>query len=304
MKISRRTVLSGLAAVPFATQDSKPHAALATVMLRANGKQVPKLGIGCSPLATLPDAEAALAILGRAFDAGVRYVDTAPSYSNGASERRIGQALRGRKRAEFCLATKTLRRDADGARRELEESLRRLGVERLDCLQVHEIHEDVADLDEKKGVLAALCKARDEKLIESIGVTCHRDPRFAQEALRRFPFVQVLCPVNAIDPLHRSFVREFLPYARERQTDVIAMKVFAGGSLPQRRSISAADCLRYALSREGVTVVVPGWQSVAQVDEALQVARGFAALGTDRIAALEASAAPHEKKRSEWYKNE
>jgi aryl-alcohol dehydrogenase-like predicted oxidoreductase len=225
-------------------------APLPTVTLGRTGRTVPRLGFGSAPIGRLESARDAVEVVKSAIRLGVRYLDTAPSYSRGRSEQRIGAALAacGVDRSEFFIATKTQRRDADGARRELEESLERLGTDYVDALQVHQIHEDVDTIFGEGAVLDALQKAKDEGLIRHIGITCHRNPAYIVEAVRRHEFDVALVPVNPLDVKHRSFAREFLPLAAEKGTAVIAMKVYAGGSLLDDGRFTAGELLRYALS--------------------------------------------------------
>ncbi|HSR21958.1 MAG TPA: aldo/keto reductase, partial [Candidatus Eisenbacteria bacterium] len=140
------------------------------VRLGRTDLEVTRLGLGTAPLGGLyrdvPDQQAA-ALLEAAWAAGLRLYDTAPLYGHGLSERRLGAALRSRPRDELVLATKVgrlLRGDppgpvfdfsADGARRSLEESLERLGLDRVDVLHVHDPddHHDEA--------LAGACRALD-----------------------------------------------------------------------------------------------------------------------------------------------
>jgi diketogulonate reductase-like aldo/keto reductase len=289
------------AAMRRLASQSKP-AGLESVTLGATGRVVPRLGIGCYPISTVRDEEKAVAVLRQAFSLGVRYVDTAPSYGAGLSESRIGKALAGLPRGELFLATKTLHRDADGARRDLEASLKRLAVEYVDSVQVHEVHDDVDLLFGKGAVLKALEKARDEGLLRSIGVTGHRNPTYLVQAVRRYPFATALVPVNPVDPQHLSFVRDFLPVAKERGVAVIAMKIFAGGSLVRSGGLTAADCLRYALAQD-VAVVVPGCETVEEVDVAHSVARGYEKPSGDWLQGVERRAGSHAGKPTEWYKD-
>ncbi|MHC4102534.1 MAG: aldo/keto reductase [Planctomycetota bacterium] len=287
--------------------DPKPSPApLPKVTLGRTGRTVPQLGFGGAPIGRLSSARDAVEVVKTAIRLGVRYLDTAPSYSRGRSEKRIGAALAacGVDRSEFFIATKTLRRDAEGARRELEESLERLGTDYVDALQVHEVHNDVESIFGEGAVLRALEKARDEGLIRHIGVTGHRDPTYLVEAVRRYGFDTALVPVNPLDVKHLSFVRDFLPVAAERGTAVIAMKVFAGGSLLDDGRFTAGELLRYALSTPHVDVVVPGCDEIAHVAEAHTAVSGFEALSADERAALEARAGAHRGRKSEWYKDE
>lgn len=143
------------------------------------------LGFGGAPLGNLFRAvrdEAAAALVARAYDAGIRYFDTAPHYGHGLSERRLGDALRHRSRDEYLLSTKVGRllephsgapRDqhgyvdtlpfvqrydysADGVRRSLEDSLQRLGLARVDFVYVHDIDRDTHGTEHPRHLRAAL----------------------------------------------------------------------------------------------------------------------------------------------------
>jgi aryl-alcohol dehydrogenase-like predicted oxidoreductase len=285
---------------------TSPPAPLPTVTLGRTGRTVPRLGFGGAPIGRLSSARDAVEVVKAAVRFGVRYLDTAPSYSRGRSEQRIGAALAacGVDRSELFIATKTLRRDGSGARRELEESLERLGTDYVDALQVHEVHDDVDNVFGEGAVLEALQKAKEEGLIRHIGITCHRSPAYIVEAVRRYDFDVALVPVNPLDVKHLSFVQEFLPLAAEKGTAVIAMKVYGGGSLLDDDRFTAGELLRYALSTPQVDVAVPGCDEIAHVEEAHTAVSGFEVLTADERTALEERAGAHRGKKSEWYKDE
>lgn len=295
-------------------------AALPTATLGRTERTLPRFGLGCFPVGGLAKEEDAAAVLDAALQAGVRYLDTAPSYHAGRSESRVGAAVktwieahapeaRTAARGELYVATKTLDRTADGARRELEASLQRLGLDCVDCIQCHEVHGDWERLFEKDGVLAGLGKARDEGLTRHIGITCHRDPSYAINAIKRFPFATALVPVNPIDVQHHSFVRGFLPFAAENGVAVVAMKVFGGGFLLNTRDekgervFTPGDLLRYALAQPGVAVCVPGCETLEHVRVDAEAIRAFAQPDAAWLEAMEAKAGKHEGKSTEWYKD-
>ncbi|MHC5025028.1 MAG: aldo/keto reductase [Planctomycetota bacterium] len=277
---------------------------LPTVPLGRTGRTVPRLGFGGYPVSRLPTEEAAIEVVRRALDLGVRYFDTAPSYGLGRSESRIGRAIAGSgiPREELFIATKTLQRDGAGARRELEESLARLRIESVDSVQVHEVHDDVETLFGPGQVLEALEQARVEGLVRHIGITGHRNPRYLVEAIQRYDFATALVPINPLDPQHLSFIGEFLPVASERGVAVIAMKVFAGGGLLTSGRFEAAELLRYALSQPHVAVAVPGCEAVGHVEAACRAVAGFEPIAPEGLAELERRAGRHEGRASEWYK--
>lgn len=315
--MGRASVTVAALSLPDLKQDGSKRdagpAALPTVKLRSGGKTVPIVGLGGFPLAKVKSETEAIGLLESLFLNGVRYIDTAPSYRDYArgfySEARIGKTLGDSQfdRAEFYIATKTLERGEAGARKELEESLKRLRMDHVDAVQVHRIEDDLKELDPDRGVLKALLRAREEGLLKQIGVTVHTHPRYVLAALERFAFELILMPINPIDPQHHSFIRSVLPVARAKKIDVIAMKVYAGGRLvgPNRSEtirVTPEECLRYALSQPGVTLAVPGLRSRQEAEVALGAVTGFEPLSTERLAAIEKKTGTHEKKRSEWYK--
>lgn len=159
------------------------------------GIDVGSLGLGCAALGNLyrsiPDDEA-VAVVDAAWDAGIRCFDTAPLYGHGISERRVGLALATRPRDAYVLSTKVGRRlqptahadetifadvpalaptfdfSADGVLRSIEESLMRLGTDRIDIVHVHDPDDH---LDE--AVAAAyptLIRLREEGVIGAVGL--------------------------------------------------------------------------------------------------------------------------------------
>jgi aryl-alcohol dehydrogenase-like predicted oxidoreductase len=274
--------------------------------LGRTGRELFRCGFGGYPLCELGSDDEAIKVVHGALERRVRYFDTAPSYGAGVSERRIGLALRSYReggavlrRDTLFVATKTLKRDADGARRELDESLTRLQLDYVDSVQCHEVHDDVESLFGRGAVLEGLETARDEGLVKHIGITGHRNPKWLIEAVRRYPFATALVPINPFETHNRSFVREFLPVAVERGVAVVAMKVYGGGFLLNvktddgKPAFTVGDLLGYALSHKGVAVAVPGCREVAHVDAALAAARDHATTppAPQRLAELEALAA-------------
>lgn len=131
------------------------------------------------------------------LDSGINHIDTARSY--GESELRL-QPFLADHRAEFFLATKTDGRTASEARRQLEESLARMGVDQIDLIQLH----NLVEIDEWEvahgggGAVEAMVQARDEGLVRFIGVTGHgvRIPSMHLRSIQRFDFDSVLLPYN------------------------------------------------------------------------------------------------------------
>jgi predicted aldo/keto reductase-like oxidoreductase len=141
--------------------------------------------------------ELADASIQTALDAGINHFDTAAVY--GDSELRLG-AWMSRIRDRIFLASKTGERTADGAYDSIRRSLERLRADRLDLIQLHAVcdREDLDRATGSGGALEGVVRAREEGLVDAIGITGHGmgAPATHLEALRRFPFDTVLTPCN------------------------------------------------------------------------------------------------------------
>jgi len=171
------------------------------------------------------EADAALDVL---LEHGVNHIDTAASY--GDSELRLAPWL-ARHRDRFFLATKTGRRDYTGAREEIRRSLDRLGVDRVDLIQLHNLV-DVIDWEfalREDGALQAAVEARDEGLVRFIGVTGHglTVARMHRRSLDRFAFDSVLLPYSYVqmsDPVYAADFEVLLATCAERGVAVQTIK--------------------------------------------------------------------------------
>jgi aryl-alcohol dehydrogenase-like predicted oxidoreductase len=164
---------------------------------------------GAAALGSVPqrDADAALATL---LEHGVNHIDTAASY--GDSELRLAPWLKEH-RSEVFLATKTGKRDCAGARDEIRRSLERLGVERVDLLQLHNLV-DVIEWEfalREGGALEAAIEARDEGLVRFIGVTGHglTVAHMHARSLERFAFDSVLLPYSYVQTRDERYTADF-----------------------------------------------------------------------------------------------
>ncbi len=170
------------------------------------------------------------ALAEQALDLGITYFDTAPSYNNGQSETNYGQVL-ARRRGEVFLATKTGDRSHDGTRRSIEQSLKRLRTDHVDLLQIHGVsdRDDVAAWGKPDGVVSALRKLRDEKVIRFLGVTGHDSADALRQAIEMYEFDTLLTTLNPVSR-RRPFREQLLAAANRKQMGVIAMKVMGGGN--------------------------------------------------------------------------
>jgi aryl-alcohol dehydrogenase-like predicted oxidoreductase len=230
----------------------------------------------------------AVAVIHRALDQGVTYCDTAPAYAGSLDY--YGAAL-GERRSQVFLASKTHDRTRDGSLRLLEESLVRLRTDHLDLWQLHDLRttEDLQTIFGRYGALEALIQAREEGRVRFLGLTGHHDPAILLEAMHRFDFDTVLVALNGADVHRMPFARTVLPEAARRGMGVIGMKVYAAGELLRTGStpLIPAEAMGYVLSLGGVSTVIIGCSSTAEVDENAHVARLFKPFNEPAMRAIE-----------------
>ena len=263
--------------------------------LGKTGHNVRIFSLGGQATIERPDTdEESEAIINRAIDLGVNYIDTAAAYGRGISQRYIGQVMATR-RNEVFLATKTHNRTRDGSLQLLEESLASLQTDHLDLWQLHNISrmEQLDQIFADDGAIHALLQAREEGIVKNLGITGHANPDVLMEGLRRFEFDTILLALNPADKFHRPFMDELLPEANRRQLGVIGMKIPARGRIFRDGGITTMkDTLTWTMSQPISTVIV-GCDNVEQLEENVAIAAGFQPLNSAQMAAVEAKVAEY-----------
>jgi aryl-alcohol dehydrogenase-like predicted oxidoreductase len=215
--------------------------------------QVPRRGLGTAPIGGFPTAvtaDQARATVRRAWDAGIRFFDTAPLYGHGTSEVNVGAALRDRPRQEFTLSTKvgrvlepgspgeTIFQDiprvtpvfdfsAAGVRRSLAESLERLGLDRVDICLIHD-----PDDHHEQAVTSAypvLAELRAQGRVGAVGVGMN----FSRPLARFASEIDIDCVLLAgrYTLLEQDSLDELLPLVEAKGISVIAGGVYNSGLL-------------------------------------------------------------------------
>jgi aryl-alcohol dehydrogenase-like predicted oxidoreductase len=206
-------------------------------ILGRTAQRVSAIGLGGWHIGfkSLPE-RTSIKIIRSAIDRGITFLDNSWDYNDGASERRMGKALRNGDRQKVFLMTKIDGRSKKEARRQLEQCLRRLQTDCIDLVQHHEVirFDDPHRIFDKEGANAALVEARQAGKVRYIGFTGHKDPHIHLHTLdvardHGFTFDTVQMPLNVMDAHYRSFERLVLPELVKQNIGVLGMKPLANG---------------------------------------------------------------------------
>ncbi len=278
--------------------DSAVHAEMPYRVLGSTGEQVSAIGLGGWHLGLKQvDEQLSIRIVRRAIDRGINFMDNCWDYNDGASEIRMGDALRDGYRNRAFLMTKVDGRSKGEATRQLEESLRRLQTDCIDLVQHHEIlrYEDPHRIFDEDGANAALVQARKAGKLRYIGFTGHKDPRihlYMLEVAKEhgFQFDTVQMPLNVMDAHYRSFEKLVLPELLKQNIGALGMKTMANGHILKSNTVTAIECLHYALNLP-TSVVITGVESMEILEQAFTAARTFRPMSTAQVEALLAKTA-------------
>jgi len=261
---------------------TEAHPEMSYRILGRTGERVSAIGLGGWHLGfSNQDEQLSIRIVREAIDRGINFLDNSWDYNDGASEIRMGKALRDGYRPKAFLMTKIDGRSKTEAQRQLDESLRRLGTEYIDLVQHHEIlrYEDPHRIFDEEGAHHTLMKARDAGKIRYIGFTGHKDPHIhlymlQVAAAHGFTFDTVQMPLNVMDAHYRSFERIVLPELVKQHIGVLGMKSLANGIILRSGTVTAIECLHYALNLP-TSVVITGIDSMDRLEQAFHAVRTF-----------------------------
>jgi aryl-alcohol dehydrogenase-like predicted oxidoreductase len=225
-----------------------------------------------------------------AIDAGVNHLDIAPQY--GLAQELVGPNIPA-VRDRLFVACKTLRKNVDGVRAQVEDSLTKLRVDSFDLYQAHAVT-SLEVLEERMDALAEIVRMRDEGVTRFAGITGHdlTVPATFVEALRRFDLDTVMFPINArlwADDDYRRDAETLLALCAERDVGVMAIKAGAARPWGDREKWATSwyeprtdieTGVRFTLSVPGVTAFcTPG--DVAVTAQAIAAATRFTPMSDD-----------------------
>jgi predicted aldo/keto reductase-like oxidoreductase len=229
------------------------------------------LGLGGFHLLEI-SVSSAHTIMNRYLDAGGSYIETAPQYGEGESERKVGPVMASR-RNECVLATKCHERDREAATHSIEISLDRLKTDYVDILFMHHV-QTPAELDQilaPDGALRAAEAAREAGKVRFIGISNHGYPETLVDALQRYPFDVIMSNFNYYDRFSFPGIEaELLPLALEENVGIVGMKAVGDGYLWR----SAETAFRYAWTLP-IHVMVAGMNTLDLLEKDLALARAF-----------------------------
>jgi len=261
--------------------------------LGRTGVKVSLVGLGGWHLGfNFIDEELSVRIIRTAVDNGINFMDNCWDYNEGASEERMGKALKDGYRERVFLMTKIDGRTKKEAAKQLDQSLKRMQTDHIDLVQHHEIlrFEDPHRIFASEGANEALLEARDAGKISFIGFTGHKDPRIHKYMLdvateNGFQFDTVQMPLNVMDAHYRSFEKIVLPELVKQNIGVLAMKTLANGTILESKTVSAIECLQYAMNLP-TSVVITGCQSMEDLEQALTAARTFKPMSAEQVKSI------------------
>src|SRR5687767_3131438 len=275
---------------PAGGQMSKSSNAVPTRPFGRNSIPVSMLALGGWHLGLPKTERESTRLVHAAIDRGITFMDNAWDYNEGVSETRMGKALAGRRDKVFLMTKACVHgRDARTAMKQLEESLRRLKTDYLDLWQIHEVifDDEPAKYFAPGGAVEALDRARQQGKVRFVGFTGHKDPDLHLQMLAYdYPWDACQLPLNCFDASFRSFEQRVLPELNRRGIAAIGMKSLGGDGLAvKRRSVSAEEGIRYAMSLD-VATTVSGVDSLRVLKQNLRIARGFERMSAAAMQAL------------------
>jgi aryl-alcohol dehydrogenase-like predicted oxidoreductase len=261
--------------------------------LGRTGERVSAIGLGGWHLGLARvDEQLSVRIIRTAIDRGINFLDNCWDYNGGASETRMGKALRDGYRDKVFLMTKIDGRSYSEAMRQLDQSLERLQTDCIDLVQHHEVlrYDDPHRIFDDEGANRALVDGKKAGKLRYIGFTGHKDPHihlYMLDVAREhgFLFDAVQMPLNVMDAHYRSFGTLVLPELVTQGIGVLGMKPMANGIILTSKTVSPLECLRYALNLP-TSVVITGVDSMAILDQACEAAQTFHPFSETELTAL------------------
>jgi len=231
-------------------------------------------------------------LIRQAIDRGITFMDNCWDYNEGASQVRMGKALKDGYRTKVFLMDKIDGRTKKAAAEQIDQCLQRLQTDVIDLLQHHEVIrlEDPDRIFAEGGAQEAVLAAQKAGKVRFIGFTGHKDPlvhlRMHEVAAKhRFRFDAEQMPLNVMDAHFRSFEREVLPVLNREGIAPLGMKAFGHPYILHSNTVKPIEALHYCLNLP-IAVQITGIDSQQILDQALEAVRTFKPLTQAEVASL------------------
>ena len=226
-------------------------------LLGKTNMKVNRVGFGGIPIQRITQEETNK-VINELIDKNVNFIDTARAYT--ISEEYIGNAIEG-KREKFFMATKSMARDYESMKQDIEISLKNLKTDYIDLYQIHNLKpEEYKTIFDENKAYKALLEAKEEGKIKYIGITSHSLETIEKSIEDEKLTIQF--PYNIIE----DQADEVFKKANKKDIGIIVMKPLAGGAIDD-----AKLAIKYILSKDYIDVVIPGMESIEQVRENVSV---------------------------------
>ena len=226
------------------------------------GMKIKRVGFGGIPIQRISQ-EDTNKVIDELEKCGVNFIDTARGYT--VSEEYLGNALKGR-REKFYIATKSMSRDYESMKRDIEISLKNLQTDYIDLYQMHNVKPaEYETLFGEDKAYRALLEAKEQGKIKHIGITSH-GLETVEKAVESDKFETIQFPYNIVE----NQADEVFKRAYEKGVGTIVMKPLAGGAIDD-----GTLAMKYLLSREYIDVAIPGMDSPQQVIENTDVLQNY-----------------------------
>ena len=268
-------------------------------ILGKTGEEISMIGFGGIVVDRASTEEAASRVK-EAIDHGINYFDVSPLYGN--AEEMLGPALKPYRKDVF-LACKTKERKKEGARKDLEQSLKNLETDHFDLYQFHEVSslEDVETIFAPGGAMETFLEARKEGKIRYIGFSAH-SVEAALALMEGFEFDTILFPINYTTWYAGNFGPQVMARAREKEMGILALKSMAWKPWekdevrtsdktwykPHFSKEEAGLGLRFTLSLPVTAAIPPGQEELFSM--ALELAQDFHPMKEEEMLAMKEKA--------------
>ncbi len=309
----QQVLLSGVAPAKEKEDSADRVAGMARRVLGRTGRKVSVVVYPGFALREERPQEDYIASVRGAIDNGVNYFDVAPAYAETKCEARLGEALAALdhvRRDDLFLACKTREWSKEGARRELENSLKLLKTDYFDLYQLHCLMDPEKDVEvafAPGGAMETLLQAKEEGKVRHLGFSAHTTAA-ALAALHKYPFDTVMFPVNFVELLRFAFGKKVLDLAQQQGAAVVAIKPMSAGSWPEEyqgansgrrprqwwyRTFEEQEdinlAMRFTLSQPAVAAgVPPAWLDLAE--KGIEAGKNYRPMSEEDLATLQAMA--------------